>query len=334
MYICIVLEDITIRIITHSEDLPEMTSAKFFHSPELFRIVEQSPGQAPYMAVAIREGRVIAHLLAILRRRGSLIPPYLFTQGRVYGEGEYDEDVDREEVFRLMLEAITRKLRRRLCFYIEFSDLSTKMFAYRHFRACHYFPVQWLRIHNSLHSMPPEERLGEKTLAHIKHGQLSGVTTKEVETDEEFEAYYNMLRRFFTLKVRRYLPPEEMFRQLAASAHCKLYVTLYKGKVIGGCAVVLSEGNAHLWYLASLRKSHHHLHPGTMTVWHALSETHSMGLRHFYFMDAGLPFRKSKYKDLRRDFVLRFGGKPVSTYRWFRCTLNWLNRILTWLWKE
>ena len=50
MYICIVLEDITIRIITHSEDLPEMTSAKFFHSPELFRIVEQSPGQAPYMA--------------------------------------------------------------------------------------------------------------------------------------------------------------------------------------------------------------------------------------------------------------------------------------------
>ena len=41
MYICIVLEDITIRIITHSEDLPEMTCRSFFHSRDLFEILEK-----------------------------------------------------------------------------------------------------------------------------------------------------------------------------------------------------------------------------------------------------------------------------------------------------
>ena len=323
-------EDLSIQIITRSEEMPEMTSARFFHSPQLFRIVEHTTGQSPYMVVAMQSGKVVAHLLAILRRRGSLIPPYLFTQGRVYGEGEYDEGVNREEVFSLMLEAITRKLRRKLCFYIEFSDLTVKMFAYRHFRANNYFPVHWLEIHNSLHSMPPEDRLNEKTIARIEHGKLCGVVTKEVESDGEFEDYYHMLRRFFSFKVRRYLPPEQMFRQLKDDGRCKLYVTLYKEKVIGGCAVAISEGNAYLWYMASLRKSHHYLHPGTMTVWHALEEAYAIGLRHFYFMDVGLPFRK----DPRREFILRFGGKPVGTYRWFRFTLPWMNKFAGWFYKE
>ncbi|MCI6550209.1 MAG: GNAT family N-acetyltransferase, partial [Prevotella sp.] len=32
--------------------------------------------------------------------------------------------------------------------------------------------------------------------------------------------------------------------------------------------------------------------------------------------------------------ILSFGGKPVAKYRWFRFSIGWINRILTWIYKE
>lgn len=322
--------DISIDIITRSEKLPPMSSHNFFHSPELFRIVEQTRGQTPYMVVALRQGHAVAHMLAVLRRRGSLIPPYLFTQGRVYGEGEYDDGEPREELFRLMLHAISRRLHRRLCFFIEFSDLSTKMFGYRHFRQQGYFPVHWMEIHNSLHSMPPEERLTEKMLERIRKGYEQGVVTKEVDDYDEFRDFYRVLKRFYAWKIRRFLPPERQFFELMKSDSCRFYITQYKGKAIGSCVCIYTGGNAYLWYLASRRKRHPLLHPDTMTVWNALKEAHTDSIHHFYFMDVGLPF----HRHTQREFILSFGGKPVGTYRWFNFTFGWLNKIVSWFYRE
>ena len=132
-YFCIM--NLKVSVISKSEELPAMTCRNFFHSTEFFHIIAATPGHTPLMAVACdEEGRVAAHLLAIVRRRGSLMPPYLFTQGRIYGVGEYEEDVDPETTFPLLLDAITRRFRRKLCLYAEFSNLPNKMFGYRHFR--------------------------------------------------------------------------------------------------------------------------------------------------------------------------------------------------------
>ena len=91
----------------------------FFHSDVLFRVVESTPGQRPYMVIAYDGANIVGHMLVMLRRRGSFFPPYLFTQGRVYGEGEYSSDCDREAIFGIMLQHTVRKLRRDLCLYIE-----------------------------------------------------------------------------------------------------------------------------------------------------------------------------------------------------------------------
>lgn len=323
--------DVSIEIITHSEDLPPaLPGNKFFHSAEFFRIAEKTKGQSPYMVVARRGGVVVACLLALLRRRGSLIPPYLFSQGRIYGEGCYADNEHREELFQLMLQAITRKLRHKLCMYIEFSDLSTKMFSYKHFRAEGYFPVRWMEIHNSLHSMPPEDRLSDKMLARIEKASKMDTVTKEVTDFDEFRAFYKLLHAFYRFKVRRYLPPERQFFEFYQSGNCQLQVTEHNGKVIGGSATVNSGGNTYLWFMASRRKSYHHLHPETLTVWNALKSAYEQGSRHFYFMDVGLPYQKNLF----REFILSFGGKPVGTYRWFRFTFSWMNRILSLIYKE
>ena len=147
------MNDYAVTVVTRGEELPPLPEGNFFHSPELFRLVERSPGNTPYMAIASdRGGRVVGQLLVVTRRRGAWIPPYLYTHAHAYGEGEYAPEVNAEQVFGLLLDKVTLVLRRRLCLYIEFSDLSHKMFGYRYFRREGYYPMLWQEIHNSLHS--------------------------------------------------------------------------------------------------------------------------------------------------------------------------------------
>ena len=129
------MNGLSVNIVSKGEELPNMQCGNFFHSTDLFRIIEKTPGQKPYMVIAYDGyGNIIGHMLVTLRRRGSLIPPYLFTQARVYGEGEYAPGCDKEAVFGMMLQKTVRKLRRGTCLYIEFSDLGSKMFGYAKFR--------------------------------------------------------------------------------------------------------------------------------------------------------------------------------------------------------
>ena len=89
-----------VRIITKSTELPEMDCRDYFHSTDLFKILEQTPGCSPYMVVVTDEqDRIVAHLLAMINRRGSWIPPYLYSAGRVYGEGQYETE-DASEIAR------------------------------------------------------------------------------------------------------------------------------------------------------------------------------------------------------------------------------------------
>lgn len=320
-----------IDIIRKEDKLPDLVSPDFFHSPALFHILEKVPGCTPYMIVARDSvGVVHAHLLAILWRRGSYLPPYIFSQGRVYGEGVYLYDNEKAAIFPLMLKAIRRAFHHKLCLYIEFSDLSSKMFGYRAFREHGFFPVTWMHIHNSLHSLKPEERLSEQTRRLVERGYKAGIVTREAEDDAEILAFYKLLRNYYRYKYHRYIPSLQFFLELSHSRSGRVFVTLRHDKVIGGSMVVYSKNNAYLWFMASRKKSYPVLHPEVLTAWYAVKSSYDLHKEHICFMNVGLPFRANRY----RDFILRFGGKPISTYRWFHFTILWVNRLLSWICRE
>jgi hypothetical protein len=85
-----------------------------------------------------------------------------------------------------------------------------------------------------------------------------------------------------------------------------------------------------LWYCAFRRKTYHLLHPDTIVIWDIMKDSYNRGFRHMCFMDVGLPFRHNSF----RDFILSFGGKEQSTYRWFRCSIRWINALLSWVYRE
>ena len=77
-----------VRIVTIPKDLPALNNQNFFHSRQLFEIAKQTPRQRPYMVVVeSADGRVIAHMLGIVRYRSSWFPPYIYMHCRVLGEG-------------------------------------------------------------------------------------------------------------------------------------------------------------------------------------------------------------------------------------------------------
>lgn len=327
------MSELTINIYTSPSHLPKgLHEENFFHSRLYFLLAKNTPRLKPYMVTVETGGHVIiAQMLALIRYRTSWFPPYLYRHCIILGEGVYDTKYteQRADLFGMMLEKLTAKIGR-WTLYIEVSHLSSKMFAYKQLRKNHYFPVRWNSIHNSLHSRRPEERISKRILQRINSSYERGVITDEVKNEDDFLAFTKLMRRHNRLKPKRYIPADEFFRGLYESENGRLYVTRYHGYIIGCSALVYSENQAYLWYAAYRRKTFAFLHPADVTIWHAIKDSHSKGYEHIYFMDVGLPFRKNTF----REFLLRFGGKPTSSYRWFHCTIGWINNMLSWFYRD
>lgn len=329
------MEDFSVKIISRSRELPDnISNSYFFHGSELFCILEKIPAHSPYMAIAqAADGTIVGQMLATTRRRASILPfPYLFTQARIYGEGCYDEKLTEEQknhVFGLLLSSITRVLKRKfLCLYIEFSDISTKMFGYQQFRRNDYFPVGWQEVCETLDDdTDPSEQLSEKLHNQIMRAKSHGVITREAQNAEEIHTFYMLLKRFNRLKFWRFIPSEELFQELVKSENAKVFLTIYRDKIIGGSACSYEQGNAFLWYFASKRKTYHALHPNAHTIWHTIQYAYNHNYAHLYFLDGGLPF----YHYPQREFLINFGGTPITKYRWWRFSIPVLNRFLCWM---
>ena len=324
------MEGTRTTIYTKTEGMPKLQEGSFFHSRELMEICEAAPRQRAYMVVVTNEsGRELSHMLGIVRYRTLLLPPFLLIHCRILGEGVYSDEAQKDELLGEMLGALTRKLDNRVLF-IEVSNMSQKMMGYKQLRQAGYYPINWMSIHNSLHSHAPEERINEKLQRRIDNAHQRGAKTEIVSTEEDFEAFQKLLRKHHILKPKRYIPDEIFFRKVMEGTGGKLFVTKYHGRVIACAAVAYSEGDAYLWYSAFRRKTYHTLHPDTIVIWDVMKHAHQNGYKHMRFMDVGLPYGKNPF----REFILRFGGKEQSTYRWFRFSIRWVNKLLAWLYRE
>lgn len=328
-YLCN-MEGIKTTIYTKTEGLPKLIEGSYFHSRNLMEICEAAPRQRAYMVVITNlEGRELSHMLGIVRYRTVLLPPFLLIHCRILGEGVYSDETQKEELLGEMLGALTRKLDNRV-FYIEVSNISQKMLGYKQLRQTGYYPINWVTIHNSLHRRTPEERITEKLQHRIDHAHQRGAKTEIVSTEEDFKAFSELLRKHNIMKPKRYIPDDIFFRRMMEDTDGNLFVTKYHGKVIACAAVVYSEGDAYLWYQAFRRKTYRPLHPDTIVIWDVMKHAYENGYRHMRFMDVGLPYGKNPF----REFILRFGGKEQSNYRWFRFSIRWINKLLTWIYRE
>ena len=327
MYICLPMP-LKLTTYRRGSEIPDLPGKNTFHSKELFLTYEATPGYIPLYIVATDNGKPIAKLLAGTRPNRQAFPLSLICRCEIYGTGEYlDENADKEAVFGEMLEHLTTEVLRN-SFMIEFRNLDNSLFGYKYFRANGYFPVNWLRVRNSLHSQTKtEERFSPSRIRQIKKALKNGAKVNEAHTIEEIHEFSHMLHKVYSSHIRKHFPNIDFFHhmeeRLLRSDQGKIFIVRSKQKIIGGSACIYSGNNAYLWFSGGMRKTYALQYPGILAVWMALKDAFERGFSHMEFMDVGLPFKKHGY----RDFVLRFGGKQSSTRRWFRFRWNWLNNL-------
>ena len=236
----------------HGKDIPDLPGNNTFHSKELFQIYEATPGYSPLLIVATEDGKPVARHLAAIRKTKKWLPSCLVKQCVVYGEGEFLEKTftaeqkdslpnireREEEVFGEMLEHLTQEASR-TCILIEFRNLDNSMFGYRSFRNNDYFPVNWLRVRNSLHSSKKaEDRFSPSRLRQIKKGLKNGAKVEEAHTTDEIRDFSRMLHKVYSSRIRRYFPANDFFRHmnnmLIKGKQAKIFIVRYKEKIIGG----------------------------------------------------------------------------------------------------
>lgn len=232
----------------HSEDIPALPGDNLFHSTELFRVLEQTPGYTPVMLVAFEGESPVGKLLSITRRQFSLWGGWSKTF--VYGVGDYfGGSMKREEVFREMLAYLTLR-HEEDSFLIEFRNLEEPLFGYRYFRANGYFPVKWLRVRNSIHQELIDKWMSASRKRQIHNGLKHGAVMEVARSEEDVCALFTMLRQYYLPKVHRYFPDIRFFLSLISEPSRrelgKIFVVKYKGKVIGGSVCLFSGDCAYL----------------------------------------------------------------------------------------
>lgn len=318
----------TIHISTYesSDVLPALPGHDVFHSTDLFRLLEQTPGYHPIMLVAYDTGKIVGKLLCITRRNPQLAG---FTHKTyAYGSGEYFCPYrNQEQIFGQMLSHITHHHPDH-SFLIEFRNLNEPLFGYRYFRLNGYFPIRWMRVRNSIHHDTPDRWMSASRKKQITRGLQNGAAMCVAQSTEEVEEFFCMMKKYYSSKISRYLPDLRFFISLLEHPQSeklgKIYLVKYKQKIIGGSVCLFSPHTAFLLFSGGMRKSYPTLYPGVLAVWNAMQDSHRCGYHHFEFIEAGIPFKKYNY----RNFILRFGGKQLSTRRWFRIRWKWLNNLL------
>lgn len=310
-------------------EVPDIPGSNVFHSKELFLVYEATPGYTPIMIVGYMDERPVVRLLAATRTSIRTFPPAFFRRCEVYGSGEYfDETINREDIFGELLEHLTNEVLTS-AFLVEFRNLDTPLFAYKYFRDNQYFSINWLKVHNSLHSQTrADERISVSRRRQIRKGFENGAEVYATTDKDEILAFSKMLKKNYSSKLRKHFPSIDFFKNFneitAPKKMGKTFIVKYKDKIIGGSVCAYTKDNAYLWFSGGLRKSYVLQYPGILAVWKAIEDAYLSGYQHLEFVDAGLPFRKHGY----RDFVLRFGGKQSSTRRWYRFNWKWLNNLL------
>ena len=195
--------------------VPDLPGTNTFHSTELFRIYEETPGYTPILIVASEDDKPVAKLLAAIRKSVRMFPPGIIKRCEVYGTGEYfNNEADKEIIFSDMLQRLTNEALRD-SFLIEFRNLENAMFGYKSFRDNQYIAINWLRVRNSLHSVEKvEERFSPSRIRQIKKGLKNGAQVREARTKEEILCFAQMLRHVYSSKIRRHFPSIKFFQHL------------------------------------------------------------------------------------------------------------------------
>lgn len=324
-----------IEIYTKSTELPELIEGSVLHSAMAFRLFEQSSMCKPYMLVAYDSNNAeTGHLLIVRMHSIRMIPPVFSMRYSIQGEGVYSPLCsNREEVFNKFLERAF-EIFGYLHTFIEIKNIDDSRFAYGTLHKHRFIPMRDHRNYISLHSRDPQARLSRAYRAHIRKSEERGVTFRRASDKSEIMEALQLMKNFYRTKTRKKFPKNGIMLDMlynsdgTLSDKAKMFIVIYKDKIIGSSICLYEKERALLAYSCGLRKRFPLQYPGIMAIWAAISDAYKNGYPHFEFLEVRGISR------LRKSFlstIHNFGGKDVGTLQWYHFRWNWVNNFLRWI---
>lgn len=303
----------------------------FFQSVGFFNAASGVKGYRPvFFVVTDHEGNIAGTMLAnhirILPFKCRMLSYTLITGGPVLNKAVHNKT----EILGVMLDKLQQECGRKALF-TEFRNLMD-MSEYRDTFEKHGFAFEdWLNSEidtSDADAMLSEVQKNKQT--QIREAAASGINTRQAENEGEVRTFYGQLKRFYTFRLHKPLPPLpvfiNLFRQSVASQQAvPVIVSVYKGRIIGGMICPQDNTSMYEWYICTENQGNTDLYTGVATTWGGIENANQRGLHYFNFMGLGKP---GKEYGVRR-FKKQFGGTESNFGRYYYFRFRLLYQIVS-----
>ena len=234
----------------------------------------------------------------------------------------FDEITDGQ--LSAMLNMLSQSLRQR-CIYIETRNLNDYSKWRKTFEECGFDYEPHYNFHQDTTSLEIiNNKLSRTRKRHVRVGLRDGATLSIAVTDDEANAFYDILSVLYRNKVKKPLPPREFFQKMRQLASAKILLVKCQNRVIGGMAYVALTGRTgYEWYVCGMDETCKNLYPSELATYAGLCQSAAEGCPRFDFMGAGKPGVPYGV----RDFKALFGGELVEHGRFLHVNSQLVYRL-------
>ena len=284
----------------------------FFQSPDFFELIGSVPGYRPFVLLALTTDDSIAgSLLGVFQSNGSGIKSWLSRRLIIWGGPILEEKSlpEKQEVARKLLEEM-KKHAQGSAIFIEFRNFFDTSPLQTVFESAGFIYKAHLNyLVKTDEDAAVRKRMSSNRKRQIKSSLKLGATIEAPQSEQDILDFYAILQKLYKEKVKKPLPHPNLFLKFWKSAHAKIFLVRYEGKVVGGIACpVFANKVIYEWYVCGEDGKVKGLNPSVLATWAPIEYGINQGFDHFDFMGAGRPDQDYGV----RDFKARFGGDEVS----------------------
>lgn len=167
-------------------------------------------------------------------------------------------------------------------------------------------------------------RLSQTRRRQIGRALKKGATIMVADSPNHVREFYGILRSLYRSKVRKPLPPVELFENFLDDKESgKYFLVQHNGKTVGGIMCPIYGDTIYEWYVCGLDRECRDLHPSVLATWAPIEYAAANGLKRFDFMGAG----RTDEEYGVREFKSKFGGELVSYNRFLKINRMFLYNI-------
>ncbi len=309
-----------------------------FQSREMYDVYRNTDGYKPiFIAVIDDNDGVLGLLLSVVQSEKSVVLKGLTARAVIWG-GPLVKDDDPSVTHTLL--SSYDEIAKSNAMYTEFRNLWDMSDNHMSFEKNGYVRHEHLNFLIDLSRGRDEvfAKLSSSKRRQVRRG-LEKAEIVIAEDESEITDYYGVLRDYYSVVIKKPLPPLNFFlnfhRILRPQGYGVTFLVKSKGEIVGGIVCPITRGCdrnvIYELYVVGARE-HDNLFPSVLATWAPIEWGAKNGFDHFDFMGAGKPGVSYGV----REFKAKFGGDMVSYDRFrkiHRPILNGFSQVGFRLWR-